>query len=161
MGYYWLILFLHVLGATIWTGGHLALTFIVLPQALRGRDPRVLLDFEQGFERIGMPALFIQVATGLWMAWQFSPGLATWLSFDDPMTIGIGVKLGLLFGHRRFRVKRSLSGDPTSKRRNPAANGMAHTGGDGDVRAFRGGGRVYPYGWVLAGLHRPCGVKVC
>ena len=117
MGYFWAILFLHVLGATIWTGGHLALSFIVLPQALRARDPKILLNFEQGYERIGMPALFIQVATGLWMAWQFSPGLATWMSFSDPMTMGIGVKLGLLLAtagfalNARFRVIPNLTAE--------------------------------------------------
>ncbi len=58
MDFFWLILFFHVMGATIWTGGHLALSFVVLPRALKARDPKVLTDFENGFEKIGMPALF-------------------------------------------------------------------------------------------------------
>ena len=65
--YGWVI-FLHVLAATVWTGGHLVLATTVLPRALRQRSPQRLLDFEQGYERIGMPALAIQVVTGLWIA---------------------------------------------------------------------------------------------
>ena len=64
---------LHLLAATVWTGGHLVLAFTVLPRALRQRSPQALLDFEQGYEHMGMPALLIQVATGLWMALQLVP----------------------------------------------------------------------------------------
>jgi len=115
MDYFWLLLFAHVLGATIWTGGHLVLAILILPRALNARDPAILLDFEQGFERIGMPALFVQVATGLWMAWQLSPGLSSWLSFNDPVTSAIAAKLVLLLAtaglalNARFRVITTLS----------------------------------------------------
>lgn len=115
MDHFWLLLFLHVLGATIWTGGHLALSFIVLPQALKARDPQILLNFEEGFERIGMPALFIQITTGFWMAWQISPGVATWFAFSDPIAAAIGIKLVLLLTtagfaiNARFRVIPTLS----------------------------------------------------
>ena len=64
---------LHLLAATVWTGGHLVLALTVLPRALRLRNPQVLLDFEQGYEKLGMPALAIQVASGLWMALQLVP----------------------------------------------------------------------------------------
>lgn len=117
MDYFWLLLFLHVLGATIWTGGHLALSFIVLPRALKARDPKVLLDFEEGFERIGMPALFIQIVTGFWMAWQISPEISTWFAFDDLISGAIAVKIALLLTtagfaiNARFRVIPTLSGE--------------------------------------------------
>jgi putative copper export protein len=90
------ILFLHLLAATVWTGGHLVLVATVLPRALRARNPRILLDFEQGYEKIGMPALLIQVATGLWMAHQQAPVLAHWLAPTNPVESLIRMKLGLL-----------------------------------------------------------------
>ena len=37
------ILFLHILAATIWTGGHIVLATTVLPRALKAADPRILL----------------------------------------------------------------------------------------------------------------------
>ena len=90
------ILFLHLLAATVWTGGHLVLVTTVLPRALRARDPRILLDFEQGYEKIGMPALLIQVATGLWMAHSQAPQLAHWLSPTNPAESLVRMKLALL-----------------------------------------------------------------
>lgn len=62
------LLFLHLLGASVWLGGHLVLLLGVLPKAMRQRDPQPVLDFERVFERIGIPALLVQIATGLWMA---------------------------------------------------------------------------------------------
>ncbi len=90
------ILLLHVLAATVWTGGHLVLAATVLPRALRARDPRILLDFEAGFERVGMPALIIQVATGVWMAHAMLPDWAAWLDWDHPAARLVGFKLALL-----------------------------------------------------------------
>lgn len=90
------VFLLHVLAATIWTGGHLVLASAVLPRALRLRDPRVLLDFEAGFERIGMPALLIQVVSGLWLARNMVPNWAAWLSWESPPARLIGFKLILL-----------------------------------------------------------------
>lgn len=107
---FYTILALHVLAATIWTGGHLVLAFTVLPRALRARDPAILTGFEAGFEKIGIPALLVQVATGLWLAWRLVPDLADWLRFADPTGAAVGVKLGLLAAtaglalHARFRV---------------------------------------------------------
>ena len=61
-------LLLHVLAATIWTGGHLILALTVLPPALKEKSPSALLRFESGYERVGIPALVIQVVTGLMLA---------------------------------------------------------------------------------------------
>ena len=103
-------LFLHVLGATIWTGGHLVLALAWLPRVLRERSPEQLLRFEQGYERIGMPALVVQVVTGVWMAWQMVPSVAAWLSPETPVARAIALKLGLLAltaliaAHARLRV---------------------------------------------------------
>jgi putative copper export protein len=74
-------LMLHVLSATVWTGGHLVLACTVLPRALRRNAPQILHDFEVGFERMGVPALVVQVVTGLWLAYQWLPGVTDWFSF--------------------------------------------------------------------------------
>ena len=108
-------LFLHVLGATIWTGGHLVLALAWLPRVLRERSPEQLLRFEQGYERIGMPALVVQVVTGVWMAWQMVPSMGAWLSPETPVARAITLKLGLLAltaliaAHARLRVIPRLS----------------------------------------------------
>ena len=90
------VLLIHVLAATVWTGGHLVLATTVLPRALAARDPRILLDFESGYERIGMPALVLQVLTGLWMAHAMLPDVAAWFALDTPQSRLIAFKLALL-----------------------------------------------------------------
>ena len=79
-----LLLTLHLLGACVWTGGHLVLAITVLPRALSRRDVRVLQGFEEPFERIGIPALIVQVLTGVWLAAQFAP-MSRWLAFGNPL----------------------------------------------------------------------------
>ena len=114
---YALMLFLHVLGATVWTGGHLVLAVTWLPRVLRERSPEQLVRFEQGYERIGMPALVLQIVTGLWMAYQMVPSVAQWLSPDTPVARAIALKLVLLLctaliaAHARLRVIPRLSAD--------------------------------------------------
>jgi putative copper export protein len=104
------IVFLHVLGATIWVGGHLVLALTALPRALRARDPRILLGFESGFERVGMPALVVQVLTGLWLAHNAVPRLADWFDTSNRLSLHILAKLALLAltlalaASARFRV---------------------------------------------------------
>ena len=114
---YALMIFLHVLGATVWTGGHLVLALTWLPRVLRERSPEQLLRFEQGYERIGMPALVLQIVTGLWMAYQMVPSVAHWLSPATPVARAIALKLVLLLctaliaAHARLRVIPRLSAD--------------------------------------------------
>lgn len=90
------VLLAHILGATIWTGGHLVLAGAVLPRALASRDPAVLLAFESGFERIGIAALLVQVFTGIWMAHAMRPDVADWFTAADSISRLITLKLGLL-----------------------------------------------------------------
>lgn len=90
------ILILHLLGATVWTGGHLILTLVVLPKALLSRNIDGLMQFEQLFERVGMPALVLQIITGLWMAYQLLPNIAAWFKLDNDFSILISFKLLLL-----------------------------------------------------------------
>jgi putative copper export protein len=91
-----LLLLLHILAATVWTGGHLVLALTILPRVLKARAPDELLRFESAYERIGVPALLIQVATGIWLAYQMLPDFALWLDLNNPIARVIAVKLGLL-----------------------------------------------------------------
>lgn len=91
-----LILLLHVLGATIWTGGHLVLALTILPRALSRQSVAELREFESAYERVGIPALLLQVVTGAWLAFQLVPDVGQWLAFSDPVARLIGIKLLLL-----------------------------------------------------------------
>jgi putative copper export protein len=104
------ILLLHVLGATIWTGGHLVLAITVLPRALRAKDPSIVEQFEGGYEKLGMPALVLQLLTGLWLAHRLLPDPGAWFAFGSPAAANIFAKLCLLVLtlalalHARLRV---------------------------------------------------------
>jgi putative copper export protein len=87
---------LHVLGATVWTGGHLVLALRVLPAALRNRDPGPLREFEARYEPVGMPALLLQVVTGFGLAHLVLPNPAQWVSFAPGLPRQVGIKLALL-----------------------------------------------------------------
>jgi putative copper export protein len=89
------VVLLHVLGATVWTGGHLVLAATVLPRALKDRSVDELRRFENGYERIGIPALVLQIATGLWLAADFLPP-ALWFDLHSPLARAVLIKLGLL-----------------------------------------------------------------
>jgi putative copper export protein len=93
---YGILLLLHILAATVWTGGHLVLALTVLPRVLKHKSPSELLRFESAYERIGIPALLIQVATGLWLAHTFVPNVSQWFDFDNPISRLIGAKFSLL-----------------------------------------------------------------
>ncbi|ART80380.1 CopD family protein [Oceanisphaera avium] len=110
-----LLLLLHLLGATIWTGGHLILCLTVLPKVLKERSVQRLLDFESAFEKVGMPAIALQVITGLMLAYRLVPDVGQWFNMANPLAHGIAAKLLLLtltvaFAlHARFRVIPHLS----------------------------------------------------
>ena len=89
-----ILLYFHLLGASVWIGGHLVLALGILPGALRRSDVQAIRNFEQVFEKIGLPALLLQVVTGLWLASLWLP-LALWLG-DSPQAALIQAKLGLL-----------------------------------------------------------------
>ena len=56
---YSVLLFIHIVAATIWVGGHLVLSIGFLPRALARRDPEIILGFERIYERIGLPVLAV------------------------------------------------------------------------------------------------------
>lgn len=110
---YEIALLLHILAATVWTGGHIVLSVVILPKVLSERSPGKLLEFESVYEKIGMPALVIQILTGLYMAHSVLGG--QWFNFENPVMYPVGLKLLLLlatFGFAidaRFRVIPILS----------------------------------------------------
>lgn len=93
---YKLMLILHLLGAAIWTGGHLVLALGILPRALWRRSPASIQQFEEVYERIGLPALVVQVGTGLWLMQRFLPNAGAWLDWSSPWTRLVLFKFALL-----------------------------------------------------------------
>ncbi len=102
----WLIL-LHVLGATVWAGGHLILSIGFLPKALREKNIQIILDFEKQYERVGIPALLLQVITGFWMATIYIP-FNDWLSLATPHHAYLWVKIILLVSTIGFAIHARL-----------------------------------------------------
>ncbi|NOH60779.1 CopD family protein [Vibrio sp. RE88] len=93
---YGILLALHLLAATIWTGGHIVLSVVILPSVLKNRSPQELIKFESVYEKIGMPALIIQVITGLMLAYRMLPDVSLWFDMSIPQAHGIAAKLTLL-----------------------------------------------------------------
>ncbi|MCL1127340.1 CopD family protein [Shewanella surugensis] len=93
---YGMLLVTHILFATIWTGGHIVLSLVILPDVLRKRSPETLLSFESAYEKVAMPALIIQVVTGLMLAYQLVPDVFLWFDVSNPLSRGILAKLTLL-----------------------------------------------------------------
>ena len=96
MEWYRLAVILHILGATVWVGGHLVLSLAILPAALRSRNPTSVREFEARYERIGIPSLALQVVTGLILAGWWVRDIALFLPPSLPQAQFILVKLGLL-----------------------------------------------------------------
>ncbi len=90
------LIIIHLLAATIWTGGHIVLCLAVLPKVMKERSVERLLDFEQGYEKVGMPALIIQVISGLMLAHHWLPDVTLWLDGNNPIAQGIQYKLAFL-----------------------------------------------------------------
>jgi putative copper export protein len=110
-----LLVIVHALAATVWTGGHLVLDLGVLPRALRAQSAAQVRAFEEVFEPLGLTALVIQVLTGLGMGWIYLPGFRGLFSTINPIGMLVGVKLLLLAGtaalalHARLRLIPNLT----------------------------------------------------
>jgi putative copper export protein len=116
MPLYVTLLVLHVLGASVWAGGHLVLALSVLPRALRERRAAVVTQFEQGFERIGIPALLLQIVSGLWLAYLRVGPPGAWFE-ASPLAHVVQLKLAFLAGtvalalHARLKLIPRLTDD--------------------------------------------------
>jgi putative copper export protein len=115
---YGILLLLHILAATIWTGGHIVLSVVVLPRVLRERSPEQLLNFESVYEKIGMPALIVQVVTGFILAYRLLPDVGQWLSLTNPISQVIAIKLGLLILTVGFAIDARLRVIPKLSEKN-------------------------------------------
>ena len=104
------IILIHIIAAAVWTGGHLVLAIGFLSKALTNQDPAIIDFFESSFERIGIPALFLQVITGFYLVHYYVSDVSQWLNLDLHIGRIFMVKLScllvtiLLAAHARFRV---------------------------------------------------------
>ncbi|MGQ1945366.1 hypothetical protein [Ornithobacterium rhinotracheale] len=89
-----LALILHVLGAAIWVGGHLVLLFGYVPKAVKNKDCSIIEGFESKYEPIGVPALIIQIITGIYMAFFYFD--YKFMSFSNGLERAVNVKIILL-----------------------------------------------------------------
>ncbi|MCU0423822.1 MAG: CopD family protein [Bacteroidia bacterium] len=91
-----LFLVLHLLGATIWVGGHLLLLIRYLPQAIKENEPDIVKAFEKKFEPLGLPALLLQIITGILLAYHYNVRIENWFSFSNGIEKVVSIKLMLL-----------------------------------------------------------------
>ncbi len=103
-----LLIVLHTLGATVWTGGHLVLAVTVLPHALKARAPEAIQQFENHFEKLGLMALGLQMITGFWLTGIYFPNFEDFLKFDSYLSQYIGLKLLCLLGTLALAVHARL-----------------------------------------------------
>lgn len=110
-----ILVLLHTLSATIWTGGHLVLAISVLPKALREKNPDVIQNFEENFETLGLISLAIQVITGLGLTWIYFPQFQGLWDLDSFLSRYVVIKLILLLStlalaiHARWFIIPNLS----------------------------------------------------
>ncbi|NOU37275.1 MAG: copper resistance protein CopD [Ferruginibacter sp.] len=90
-------LIIHLIAAAIWVGGHIILLLGYLPKALREKNTKIIESFEKKFEPIGIPALLVQIITGILMAYHYNITISNWFSFSNSIEKVISLKLILLF----------------------------------------------------------------
>ncbi len=112
------LLALHLIGASLWVGGHLILALGILPQALREGSTKRILEFEARFKMLGHSALGIQLLTGIELARRLQPKMGEWFSFGSPLDRTIFAKLVvlgltlLLAIHMKKKVMPTAGDDP-------------------------------------------------
>jgi len=110
MSGYKIVVWIHILSASIWTGGHLILSLGFLPKALKEKNPQIIERFESRYERIGIPSLVIQILTGLWLGLYYDSDFLGWFSFRGSLATYLALKIILviltllLALHARFRI---------------------------------------------------------
>ncbi|RZJ35657.1 MAG: copper resistance protein CopD [Flavobacterium sp.] len=103
-----LLLAIHIVAASVWVGGHLLLAVKYLPKALRERNVQIILNFEKGYESLGMPSLLLLVATGIAMAYDYGVPVSHWFSFSDPIEKVVSTKLVLLLSTLALAINAQL-----------------------------------------------------
>jgi disulfide bond formation protein DsbB len=89
-------------------GGHLLLVVRYLPEALRKKDASIIRQFEMHYEPLGMPALLIQVLTGIYIAYVHHD--LPFMSFSTTSAAMANTKIVLLLAtialaiHARFFI---------------------------------------------------------
>ncbi|MBV7440246.1 CopD family protein [Weeksellaceae bacterium TAE3-ERU29] len=116
MALHHLYLIIHLLSATIWTGGHLILAIGVLPKALKYRDFKYIYQFEKPYSAIGMPSLLFLVITGVLMAYDFGIKTGVWFSFATPMETVVSLKLICLLSTVCFAISANMRLIPKLKK---------------------------------------------
>lgn len=105
---YPLLIFVHIIAATIWVGGHLILAIRFLPKALKKDNFSIIEYFEKAYEPIGLPALLIAVISGFALAFIRVPVFSDWFTFQVHFPKHLMLKLLLLLAtlilavHARF-----------------------------------------------------------
>ena len=119
-----LLLVIHLLSAAIWVGGHLFIAIRILPRALREKDAAIILTVEKAYEPIGIPALLLLVASGIWMATSYVP-IQFWFSFSLPVERVISLKLLLLFSTVLLALSAQIRVIPALKKNRSKLNEMS------------------------------------
>lgn len=94
--YHHILLFVHIICACIWVGGHLILLCRYVPEALKEKSTKPILAFRKRYESIGMPSLLLLIVTGILMAYDFNVTASTWFHFANPLEKAISLKLILV-----------------------------------------------------------------
>lgn len=109
------LVILHTLGAAVWVGGHLVLLIAFVPGALKSKNPAIIRQFEERYEKVGVPSLLLQLFTGLRLAYLQLPSMSEWFDWSTHLGFHIGLKLTLLAAtlmlgaHARLRIIPRLS----------------------------------------------------
>ena len=118
---YQISIILHILAACIWAGGHIILSVQYLPRALKEKNFDILQQFENRFEKIGIPSLILLIITGLFQSFRLVPNFFDWFKHTNFVPINITIKLLLLLItlllalHARFWIIPKLSNDNLGK----------------------------------------------
>lgn len=85
------LVFIHVLAATIWIGAHIVLLVGPLRVALKSGDSKLVFEFEKNYGRLAMASLVVAAATGIHMALERYPP-TEWFNIGSPSGV-IGLKV--------------------------------------------------------------------
>lgn len=110
------LVFLHVLFASVWVGGHLVLALALLPAARKTGDVHSLCAFEERYEPLAAPSLVGLILTGLLLAWwEVRPDGGAWIGFADGLSTLLTIKVLLVVATLGLALdaKLRLGGGPT------------------------------------------------